>query len=71
MKIGLFFLSLLVSISAFGQADSLDTRANELLQKSKTQQLSKDELKEVRAYGTNFKIAALYWTKRTRTMKVL
>jgi hypothetical protein len=53
MKISLFFLSLLVSISAFGQTDSLETRAYELLQKAKMQQLSKDELKEVRAYGTN------------------
>lgn len=52
MKIGLFFLSLLISIAAFGQTDSLGMRANELLRKAKTQQLSKDDLQEIRAYGT-------------------
>jgi tetratricopeptide (TPR) repeat protein len=51
MKLILLFL-LLFSITAFGQADSLESRANELLQKAKTQELSKDELLEVRVYGT-------------------
>jgi len=45
----LFFLS----ISAFGQADSLDHRVSELLQKAKIHQLSEDEVKEIRTYATS------------------
>jgi hypothetical protein len=53
MKVVLGLFLFLLSISAFGQTDSLDRQINEQLEKSKTHQLSKDEIKEIRAYATN------------------
>jgi len=53
MKIVFYLFLFLLSISAFGQADSLDREVSELLQKAKTHQLSKEELKEVRTVATN------------------
>src|ERR1700752_2590679 len=52
MKIILFFFLVIISATAFGQTDSPENRANELLRKAKTQPLSKEELKEVQNLAT-------------------